>query len=212
MGRPTFHQAVDLLAAYMSKVERQTYESRARLDSGVGDCEGYLDMTSTRLSTPSTSGTASKCSTRSRTVSKSSASSYIPSSSTASPSTNYSTSSRAGRAIYWSNYKIINNSNGQSSNLPEMMTLSSGTREGELPLISIASGPLQPRMAMAGGRREKRPAAASCSASARASWTCVADPPSSPAADQKSALPATIALSSDDQCDNKAQQCKLIKV
>ena len=30
----------------------------------VGDCEGYLDMTSTRLSTPSTSGTASKCSTR----------------------------------------------------------------------------------------------------------------------------------------------------
>merc|ERR1712107_222363 len=68
MGRPTFHQAVDLLAAYMSKVERQTYESRARLDSGVGDCEGYLDMTSTRLSTPSTSGTASKCSTRSRTV------------------------------------------------------------------------------------------------------------------------------------------------
>merc|ERR1712107_840627 len=93
--RPTFHQAVDLLAAYMSKVERQTYESRARLDSGVGDCEGYLDMTSTRLSTPSTSGTASKCSTRSRTVSKSSASSYTPSSSTASPSTNYSTSSRA---------------------------------------------------------------------------------------------------------------------
>ena len=53
-------------------------------------------------------------------------------------STNYSTSSRAGRAIYWSNYKIINNSNGQSSNLPEMMTLSSGTREGELPLISIS--------------------------------------------------------------------------
>ena len=88
----------------MSKVERQTYESRARLDSGVrrrsysqnceitphhlntlpwwciinisnlyttmltkvGDCEGYLDMTSTRLSTPSTSGTASKCSTRSK--------------------------------------------------------------------------------------------------------------------------------------------------
>merc|ERR1712107_637382 len=49
-----------------------------------------------------------------------------------------STSSRAGRAIYWSNYKIINNSNGQSSNLPEMMTLSSGTREGELPLISIS--------------------------------------------------------------------------
>ena len=26
---------MDLLAAYMSKVERQTYESRARLDSGV---------------------------------------------------------------------------------------------------------------------------------------------------------------------------------
>ena len=47
-------------------------------------------------------------------------------------STNYSTSSRAGRALYWSNYKIINNSNGQSSNLPEMM------REGELPLISIS--------------------------------------------------------------------------
>ena len=134
---------------------------------------------------------------RSRTVSKSSASSYIPSSSTASPrslsilgqiskyhvslfySTNYSTSSRAGRAIYWSNYKIINNSNGQSSNLPEMMTLSSGTREGELPLISISERALATkvrqqlhfssnyestpmflcRMAMAGGRREKRCAA-----------------------------------------------------
>ena len=47
-------------------------------------------------------------------------------------STNYSTSSRAGRALYWSNYKIINNSNGPSSNPPEMM------REGELPLISIS--------------------------------------------------------------------------
>merc|ERR1719180_341990 len=62
--RPSFYQAVELLAAYMSKLERQTYESRARLDSGVGDCEGYLDMTSTRVSTPSTSGTASKSSTR----------------------------------------------------------------------------------------------------------------------------------------------------
>ena len=30
----------------------------------VGDCEGYLDMTSTRVSTPSTSGTTSKSSTR----------------------------------------------------------------------------------------------------------------------------------------------------
>ena len=68
----------------------------------VGDCDstatGYLDMTSTRVSTPST-GTASKSSTRwvgvagvagahitlrSRTVSKSSASSYLPSA-TASP-------------------------------------------------------------------------------------------------------------------------------
>ena len=28
-------QAVELLGAYMSKLERQTYESRARLDSGV---------------------------------------------------------------------------------------------------------------------------------------------------------------------------------
>ena len=88
-------------------------------------------------------------------------------------STNYSTSSRAGRALYWSNYKIINNSNGQSSNLPEMM------REGELPLISISERALATkvrqqlqfssnyestpmflcRMAMAGERREKRCAA-----------------------------------------------------
>ena len=30
----------------------------------MGDCEGYLDMTSTRVSTPSTSGTTSKSSTR----------------------------------------------------------------------------------------------------------------------------------------------------
>jgi len=135
--RPSFYQAVELLGAYMSKLERQTYESRARLDSGVGDCEGYLDMTSTRVSTPSTSGTASKSSTRSRTVSKSSASSYLPSS-TASPSTNYNTSTRAGRAIYWSNYKIMNPS-GNPLNLPEMMKLTKEEmREGELPLISIS--------------------------------------------------------------------------
>ena len=138
---------------------------------------------------------------RSRTVSKSSASSYIPSSSTASPrslsilgqiskyhaslfySTNYSTSSRAGRAIYWSNYKIINNSNWPS----EMMTRSSGTREGELPLISISERALATkvrqqlqfssnyestpmffcRMAMAGGRREKRCAAKSSQSRSR---------------------------------------------
>ena len=88
-------------------------------------------------------------------------------------STNYSTSSRAGRALYWSNYKIINNSNGQSSNLPEMM------REGELPLISISERALATkvrqqlqfssndestptflcRMARAGEKREKRCAA-----------------------------------------------------
>jgi len=134
--RPSFYQAVELLGAYMSKLERQTYESRARLDSGVGDCEGYLDMTSTRVSTPSTSGTASKSSTRSRTVSKSSASSYLPSS-TASPSANYNTSTRTGRAIYWSNYKIMNPS-GNPLNLPEMMKLTQEMREGELPLISIS--------------------------------------------------------------------------
>ena len=105
-------------------------------------------------------------------------------------STNYSTSSRAGRAIYWSNYKIINNSNG-----PEMMTLSSGTREGELPLISISERALATkvqfssnyeltpmflcRMAMAGGRREKR-CAAKLSQSRSPSRTSSRSPPSSP--------------------------------
>ena len=108
-------------------------------------------------------------------------------------STNYSTSSRAGRALYWSNYKIINNSNGQSSNLPEMM------REGELPLISISERALATkvrqqlqfssnyestpmflcRTAMAGERREKR-CAAKISQSRSPSRTSSRSPPSSP--------------------------------
>ena len=197
----------------------------------VGDCEGYLDMTSTRLSTPSTSGTASKCSTRwklpRRRCKCNALCVLVPGQGLCqrarqaliSPphpppvqglsqfwakfpditplffySTNYSTSSRAGRAIYWSNYKIINNSNG-----PEMMTLSSGTREGELPLISISERALATkvrqqlhfssnyestpmfhcRMAMAGERREKR-CAARLSQSRSPSRTSSRSPPSSP--------------------------------
>ena len=54
------------------------------------------------------------------------------------PSANYNTSTRTGRAIYWSNYKIMNPS-GNPLNLPEMTKLThQEVREGELPLISIS--------------------------------------------------------------------------
>ena len=152
-----------MLGQYMGRVERQTYESRARLDSGVGDCEGYLDMTSTRWAhrtqappppgsppppppappanppqgqTRNIFGTINIFSClRSRTVSKSSASSYLPSATASpryhlpptsgklSPSTRHPLCStchhRTGRAIYWSNYKIMNS-------LPQVRGLASG--------------------------------------------------------------------------------------
>ena len=51
------------LAGNMSQVDRQSYEARSRLDSGIGMVEaGLVDMIHT-VSTPST-GTASKSSTR----------------------------------------------------------------------------------------------------------------------------------------------------
>ena len=140
----------------------------------VGDCEGYLDMTSTRVSTPSTSGTTSKSSTRykiktfnfksnvdhcgqvkdsvkelSKLLSSllHSQSKVLIFTTTKNPTTfvffshsgtNYNSSSRTGRAIYWSNYKIMNPS-GNPLNLPEMMKLTGAEmREGELPLISIS--------------------------------------------------------------------------
>merc|ERR1719245_2542541 len=60
--RPSFDDIVISLAGYMSKVDRQSYEARSRLDSGIGEVEGYVDMINNHsgaISTPST-GTASK--------------------------------------------------------------------------------------------------------------------------------------------------------
>ena len=61
--RPGFGDIVIGLSGYMSQVDRQSYEARSRLDSGIGMVEaGLTDMIHT-VSTPST-GTASKSSTR----------------------------------------------------------------------------------------------------------------------------------------------------
>ena len=74
--RPGFDTIVMGLASYMSKTDKTSYDARSRVDTnsiGMVD-SGY------GVSTPST-GTASKSSTRSRTVSKCSELSWLPSSS-----------------------------------------------------------------------------------------------------------------------------------
>ena len=79
--RPSFDNILTSLAAFMSKTDKQSYEARCRLDTasmGMMD-SGLADMLHA-VSTPST-GTTSKSSTRSRTVSKCSELSWLPSSS-----------------------------------------------------------------------------------------------------------------------------------
>lgn len=94
----------------MSKVDKQSYEARSRLDSGIAEVEGYVDMMnnhSAAISTPST-GTASKSSTRSRTISKCSELSWLPSS-----NSSRVPSPKVPRTSYWANYKVINSSESQ---------------------------------------------------------------------------------------------------
>ena len=108
--RPTFQHIVLTLSGVMSKVDRQSYEARSRLDSGIAEVEGYVDMMnnhSAAISTPST-GTASKSSTRSRTISKCSELSWLPSS-----NSSRVPSPKVPRASYWANYKVINSSESQ---------------------------------------------------------------------------------------------------
>lgn len=130
--RPNFDNIVLRLSSYISNTNKKHYDSRCRLDSGVGDCgdyvshsqtQGYLDMNSTRStsivgspkSSTRSSGTSgsrsSKCSTRS--------SSIVPS-----PKTQQ-------RAVYWSNYKMINGSSPQVYNI--------GNRQ-----MDLLESPLQP--------------------------------------------------------------------
>ena len=54
------------MSGYMSNVDKQSYDARSRLDSGIGMVDGgYVDMLH-MVSTPSTgTGTTSKSSTRS---------------------------------------------------------------------------------------------------------------------------------------------------
>ena len=100
------------LSGYMSQVDRHSYEARTRLDSGIAEVEGYVQMInnqSAAISTPST-GTASKSSTRSRTISKCSELSWLPSSSSSRvPSPKLA----PARTSYWANYKVINSSESQ---------------------------------------------------------------------------------------------------
>jgi len=109
LQRPNFEDVVLTLSSYMSKVDRHSYDARSRLDSGIAEGEGYVEMNlnATRVSTPST-GTASKSSTRSRTISKCSELSYLPSS-----NSSQVPSPKVQRASYWANYKIINGSEPQ---------------------------------------------------------------------------------------------------
>ena len=92
------------LSQYMRYMDKDGYNACARLDSGIAEGEGYVEMNlnAQRVSTPST-GTASKSSTRSRTISKCSELSYLPSS-----SSSQVPSPKLQRASYWANYKIIN--------------------------------------------------------------------------------------------------------
>ena len=93
----------------MSNFHKDGYIAHARLDSGIAEGEGYVEMNQNtpRVSTPST-GTTSKSSTRSRTISKCSELSYLPSS-----SSSQVPSPKLQRASYWANYKIINGSDSQ---------------------------------------------------------------------------------------------------
>ena len=79
----------------------------------VAEVEGYVEMMnnthSAAISTPST-GTASKSSTRSRTISKCSELSWLPSSNS---SRVPSPKLPAPRTSYWANYKVVNSSETQ---------------------------------------------------------------------------------------------------
>ena len=107
--RPSFDDVVMTLSQYMSIMDKDGYNARARLDSGIAEGEGYVEMNlnAQRVSTPST-GTTSKSSTRSRTISKCSELSYLPSS-----SSSQLPSPKLSRASYRANYKIINGSESQ---------------------------------------------------------------------------------------------------
>ena len=108
-ARPSFKNIVHTLSQYMSNIYKESYNARTRLDSGIADGEGYVEMNTNaqRVSTPST-GTASKSSTRSRTISKCSEISYLPSS-----SSSQVPSPKVPRASYWANYKLLNGSESQ---------------------------------------------------------------------------------------------------
>ena len=107
--RPSFGDVVMTLSQYMSNINNGDYNARARLDSDIAEGEGYVEMNLNppRVFTPST-GTRSKSSTRSRTISKCSELSYLPSS-----SSSQVPSPKLQRASYWANYKIINGSDSQ---------------------------------------------------------------------------------------------------
>lgn len=101
--RPSIDDVVMILSQYMSNLDRKSYNARARLDSGISELEGYVEMNvgTTRISTPST-GSSSRSSTRSRAASRCSEFSYLPS------STSSQLPSPSGkRSSYWANYKIL---------------------------------------------------------------------------------------------------------
>jgi hypothetical protein len=99
---PSFDDVVMTLSQYMSIMDKDGYNARARLDSGIAVGEGYVEMNLNAqiVSTPST-GTPSKSSTRSRTISKYSELSYLPSS-----ISSQVPSPKLPRASYWANYKV----------------------------------------------------------------------------------------------------------
>jgi len=107
--RPSFDEVVLALSQYMSTRDKESYNARTRLDSGIAEGEGYVEMNQNtpRVSTPST-GTASKSSTRSRTISKCSELSYLPSS-----SSSQVPSPKATKAAYWANYKVVTGAESQ---------------------------------------------------------------------------------------------------
>jgi len=111
--RPGFDKIVIVMSGYMSNVDKQSYDARSRLDSGIGMVDGgYVDMLH-MVSTPSTgTGTTSKSSTRSRTISKCSELSWLPSSSSSRVPSPKVARHSSGHS-YWANYKMMNSSENQ---------------------------------------------------------------------------------------------------
>jgi len=107
--RPNFENISFELSKFMNHADQQSYDDRSSLYSTIADCGAYVKLNEDATGTgTSSTGTGSKSSTRSRTISKCSEISFLPSS-----QSSRVPSPKTPRASYWWNYKIINGSEPQ---------------------------------------------------------------------------------------------------